>query len=122
TVPEQIRLIPIRHAFEKAMVANMTPDELELYDKAGIAITDARGAVELAREEGEAKGRQEGIRIGERKGLREGEMRALLRQIQRRFGIIPQWVHVKLTNADLQTLETWTERILDVESLEDVFQ
>ncbi|MBF0107971.1 MAG: Rpn family recombination-promoting nuclease/putative transposase [Magnetococcales bacterium] len=51
-VPEQLDLAPFRHAFEKAMMANMTRDELELYDKAGMAITDARGQVEPTWKEG----------------------------------------------------------------------
>ncbi|MBF0309939.1 MAG: hypothetical protein HQL56_10460, partial [Magnetococcales bacterium] len=109
-VPEQIRLIPIRHAFEKAMMANMTPDEMELYDKAGIAITDARGAVELAREEGEARGRQEG----------RAEM--LLDQLQERFGSVPDWVRFKLTQADLDSLKEWSKRIFGANKIEEIFQ
>ncbi|MBF0342091.1 MAG: Rpn family recombination-promoting nuclease/putative transposase, partial [Magnetococcales bacterium] len=34
-VPAALNLPPFRHAFERAMLANMTMDELELYDKAG---------------------------------------------------------------------------------------
>ncbi|MBF0138227.1 MAG: cytosolic protein, partial [Magnetococcales bacterium] len=86
----------------------------ELYDKAGIAVADARGAVELAREEGEAR--------GEVIGLRNGEMRNLLRLIRHRFGAVPEWVPDRLATADLKTLETWNEKILVAESLQAVFQ
>lgn len=55
---------PFRYAFEKAMLADMTVDELKLYDKAGIAITDACGRVELARKETWQEGRQEGWQEG----------------------------------------------------------
>ncbi|MBF0143971.1 MAG: Rpn family recombination-promoting nuclease/putative transposase [Magnetococcales bacterium] len=113
SVPEQIRVIPIRHAFEKAMVANMTPEELEFYDKAGIAITDARGAVELAREEGEAKGRQE--------GRQEGEADFLLRLLRRRFGPLTDAVESRVRTADRQTLVVWGDRVLDVKELDEVF-
>ncbi|MBF0109204.1 MAG: Rpn family recombination-promoting nuclease/putative transposase [Magnetococcales bacterium] len=113
-VPEQLDLAPFRHAFEKAMMANMTRDELELYDKAGIAITDARGRVALAWKEGQQEGRQE--------GLREGEIRSLLRLMERRFGPVPQWVPPTLNQADLETLEQWSGNILEAGSMEEVFR
>ncbi len=109
-VPEKLSANPFRHAFEMAMVANMTIEELEMYDNAGIAIADARGAVEL----GELRGEQRGIQIG--------EMRALLRLIQRRFGPAPDWVQARLKAADGKTLETWTDHLLDARSLDEVFQ
>ncbi|MEO5331311.1 MAG: PD-(D/E)XK nuclease family transposase [Magnetococcus sp. YQC-5] len=105
SVPETFNNAPFRHAFEIAMVANMTPEELELYDKAGMAITDARGAIDLAREEGEQK----------------GETKMLTRQLQRRFGTLPDWASLKITKADLSSLEKWGLRILDAQSLDDVF-
>lgn len=108
-IPDKIRVEPIRHAFEKAMVANMTAEEYEYYEKAGIAITDAQGAVQLAREEG----RQEG---------RRAEAVAVLRRLlSRRFGVLPEGVSDKVAQADLPTLETWTDRVLDALSLNDVF-
>ncbi|MEO5365693.1 MAG: hypothetical protein H7831_04960 [Magnetococcus sp. WYHC-3] len=47
-VPE-CGVAPIRHAYEKALGANMTQEEMEIYDKAGMVITDAKGALQLAR-------------------------------------------------------------------------
>jgi len=58
-IPANFREDIFIHAFEKARVANMNKEELEFYDKAGIAIADTRGAVELAMEEGIEKGREE---------------------------------------------------------------
>ncbi len=124
-VPEQLRMAPFYHAFEIAMMANMTAEELEMYEKAGMAIADARGMVEQGRLEGEQKGRQEGIQIGEQKGrqegLRDGEMRTLLRLLQRRFGPAPDWVQARLAEANRETLEAWTDKILDARSLNDLF-
>ncbi|MBF0585165.1 MAG: Rpn family recombination-promoting nuclease/putative transposase [Magnetococcales bacterium] len=125
-VPEQLNAAPFRHAFEMAMMANMTAEELDIYDKAGIAITDARGAVELARtealqagkEEGIQIGEQRGIQIGEQKGRQEGEASMLIRQIQHRFGTLPIWAREKISGADLSTLEAWSLEMLDATTIE----
>ncbi|MBF0186051.1 MAG: Rpn family recombination-promoting nuclease/putative transposase [Magnetococcales bacterium] len=119
-VPEKLSAAPFRHAFEMAMVANMTAEELEMYDKAGIAIADARGAVELAREEA----LREGAQIGEQRGIGIGEQRreaaVLTRLLQHRFGDLPPWASQKIADADLATLENWSLRILDAPTLESV--
>ncbi|MEO5339062.1 MAG: Rpn family recombination-promoting nuclease/putative transposase [Magnetococcus sp. MYC-9] len=115
-IPEKLNGVPFRHAFEMAMVANMTREELELYENAGIAITDARGSIELARDEG----RQEGIQIGEQSGEKKGKADTLTRQIQRRFGNLPAWATDKIAHATLATLEEWSFRILDATTLESV--
>jgi len=60
---------------------------------------------------------QEVILMGERKG----ESAILTRLLQRRFGDIPTWAQEKIAKADLATLEEWSLRILDTQSLEDVF-
>ncbi len=112
-IPEGLKEEPFQHAFEKARVANMNSQELEYYDKAGMAIADARGAIELARDEGEQKGRRE--------GRREGSSALLLKQLQHRFGSLPAGTLEKLQNADPATLEKWGERILDARSLEEIF-
>ncbi|MBF0161864.1 MAG: Rpn family recombination-promoting nuclease/putative transposase [Magnetococcales bacterium] len=115
-VPEKLSTAPFRHAFEMAMVANMTSEELEMYDKAGIAIADARGAVELAREEALREGEQK----GEQKGRQEGKAEMLTRQLQRRFGDLPPWANQKIADAELSTLEEWSLRILDATTLESL--
>ncbi|MBF0585202.1 MAG: Rpn family recombination-promoting nuclease/putative transposase [Magnetococcales bacterium] len=75
---------------------------------------------------GEARGRQEGLLAGEQKGRQEGrqegEVAFFLRLLQRRFGAVPDWVQTKLASADLETLEIWSERVLDAGSLQEVFQ
>ncbi|MEO5341476.1 MAG: Rpn family recombination-promoting nuclease/putative transposase [Magnetococcus sp. MYC-9] len=116
-VPEKLSAAPFRHAFEMARVANMTAEELEMYDKAGIAIADARGAVELAQEEALRKGRQEGEQIGGQKGKAE----TLTRLLQYRFGNLPPWVDQKIVGAASPTLDGWTLRIFDATTLDSVF-
>jgi predicted transposase/invertase (TIGR01784 family) len=55
-IPDIFKEDIFMHAFEKASIINMPKDEFELYEKEGMAITDTRGAIELAREEGKLEG------------------------------------------------------------------
>ncbi|MEO5363421.1 MAG: Rpn family recombination-promoting nuclease/putative transposase [Magnetococcus sp. DMHC-8] len=119
-VPERLSSAPFRHAFEMAMVANMTAEELEMYDNAGIAIADARGMVELAREEALREGEQRGEQRGEQKGRQDEAASMLTRQLQRRFGDPPPWASQKIADAELSTLQEWSLRILDAPTLESV--
>ncbi len=119
-VPEKLSAAPFRHAFEMAMVANMTAEELEMYDKAGIAIADARGAAEQGRMEGKEKGRQEGRQEGEQIGEQKGKAEMLTNLLQRRFGDLPKWAKEKIAQAKPAALEEWSLRILDAPTLDSV--
>jgi predicted transposase YdaD len=55
-------------------------------------------------------------------GEARGEARLLQKQLIRRFGVLPEWVEVKLANADPEQLERWGERLLEARSLEAVFK
>ncbi|MEO5347967.1 MAG: DUF4351 domain-containing protein [Magnetococcus sp. YQC-9] len=74
---------------------------------------------------GMEKGRLIGIQIGEQRGRlegrQEGEAKMLTRQLQRRFGVVPDWVNEMIAKADLSSLEEWGVRLLDAKFLEDVF-
>ena len=59
---------------------------------------------------------------GEAKGRQEESASMLSRLLQRRFGDVPTWAHDNIAKADLLTLEEWSLRILDAQSLEDVFE
>lgn len=66
------------------------------------------------------EGRQEGRRQGRLEGLLDGESRILTRQLQLRFGSLPEWAKARLQAATSEQLETWGERILTAHSLEEV--
>ncbi|MEO5334321.1 MAG: DUF4351 domain-containing protein [Magnetococcus sp. YQC-5] len=51
---------------------------------------------------------------------RGGEARMLTRQLQRRFGTVPDWANEKIAKADMAALEEWGLRILDAQSLDDL--
>ncbi len=73
------------------------------------------------RQQGRQEGRREGRQEGLQQGLQEGEARLLLRQLQKRFGEVPDWVRARLNDAPLEQLESWGERLLDAASLEALF-
>jgi predicted transposase/invertase (TIGR01784 family) len=120
---------PIHHAFEKARIANLSREEFEDYEKAGMAVADRKGAIELANEKGireglhkgHLKGLQEGLQEGHRKGLQEGSTKILLLLLETRFGPLPHWVPETLNDADEPTLNQWTLRVIKANTLEDVF-
>jgi hypothetical protein len=60
-------------------------------------------------------------RIGLAKGVPKGKAILLKRQLMRRFGGLPSWVEQELDLAGQDELESWGDRILDAETLEDVF-
>lgn len=71
--------------------------------------------------EAENQGRAEGRTEGRSQGIQQGVRRTLRHLLERRFGILPLQVHDQLEDASLSELETWSERVLDAKSLEDVF-
>ncbi|MBF0437431.1 MAG: Rpn family recombination-promoting nuclease/putative transposase, partial [Magnetococcales bacterium] len=74
---------------------------------------------------GEQRGRQEGeqigIQIGEQRGEQKGKAEMLTRQLQRRFGTVPDWAKEKIAKAEPPSLEEWSLRFVDAQSLDDVF-
>ncbi len=67
------------------------------------------------------EGWEKGIIKGKHEGTIEGESKLLLRQIQRKFGNIPKSYQQKILRADEETLLVWGERLIDAESIEDIF-
>ena len=66
--------------------------------------------------------REEGREEGRKEGREEGEAIMLARLLQHRFDDVPTWAYDKIAKADLPTLEGWSLRILDADSLDTVFQ
>ena len=66
-------------------------------------------------------GQQIGEERGRQIGQQMGEATVLTRQLQRRFGDLPSWACERISKADSPSLEEWTLRILDAQSLDGVF-
>lgn len=65
---------------------------------------------------GEAKGKAEGLAAGEAKGKAE----TLLKLFSLRFGKLSKDVERRVREADAETLDRWTLRVLDARSLKDI--
>ena len=94
-------------------------------------ITEQEDTVMLAQyikdkgfQEGELKGFQDGELKGWKDGELEGELKGgrlfLERLLTRRFGSLPDWGRDQLVGANLDQLDRWAERALEVDSIQAV--
>jgi predicted transposase YdaD len=81
-----------------------------------ISLKQTRFYQEIAAEERQI-GMQEGIEVG----CLRGESQLVEKLLTKRFGLLPAWVREKITQANSEQLELWGERILDANSITDVF-
>jgi len=54
-------------------------------------------------------------------GVKEGKASALLRQLRRRFGVLPSYVESLVGESKSDQLDVWLDAFVDASSLEDVF-
>ncbi|WP_133512973.1 hypothetical protein [Candidatus Thiosymbion oneisti] len=66
------------------------------------------------------QGRLEGRQEGRQEGRLEGQAMILLRQLQLKFGNVPEAVRRRIEHADPQTLLAWSERVLTAAGIEQV--
>ena len=69
----------------------------------------------------ERLGMKRGHELGLQQGLQQGRT-LLLRQLQKRFGALPDWVETRLAKGTPTQLEQWAEQVLDATTLEAVFR
>jgi len=69
---------------------------------------------------GEERGEQRGEQRGEKRGEKRGGAALLLRQMERRFGVLPNWARDRVLAADPVVMEEWGLRVLDAATLEEV--
>ena len=67
-------------------------------------------------------GIEKGRREGWQEGRQEGEAALLVRLLERRFGDLPDWVRDRVRSADCALLETWSVRLLEAASVEEVLR
>jgi hypothetical protein len=65
---------------------------------------------------------KKGLKEGELKGELKGELRVLRRQIEKRFGAIPERVEEHLATRSTTELEELSVRVLDAQSIEDLLK
>lgn len=64
------------------------------------------------------RGRQE----GRQEGVHEGEIAVLRRQIEKRFGEMPEWAQQRLASRTAEQLEQLSVRLLDAGTLEELLK
>ncbi len=58
----------------------------------------------------------------ERIGMARGECRLLEKQLEYRFGVLPEWAAEQLVRAKEEDLEAWAKAIFTATTLEAVFR
>lgn len=58
---------------------------------------------------------------GKAEGLQEGRLSIIHRLVKHRFGSVPEWVEARLYALSGEQLEELSDRLLDVQHLEDLF-
>jgi len=53
--------------------------------------------------------------------MQQGEIAVMKRLLHKRFGELPEEVELRLHKATPEQLEVWTDRVLDVQTLAEVF-
>lgn len=64
--------------------------------------------------------KQQGLQQGLQQGFQQSESKLLHRLLSRRFGPLPKWADDCLASASAAELESWTDRVLDAQNLEEV--
>ncbi len=59
--------------------------------------------------------------VGMAKGVQQGESTVLLRQLVRKFDVVPDNYRQKILSANAEQLLHWCDRVLDANSLVEVF-
>ncbi|WP_439645659.1 DUF4351 domain-containing protein [Candidatus Thiosymbion oneisti] len=76
--------------------------------------------IEQGRQQGRLEGRQQGRLEGRQEGKQAGQAAILLRQLQLKFGVVPEAVRRKIERADSRMLLVWSERVLTAAGIEQV--
>ena len=58
---------------------------------------------------------------GVQQGMQQGQVKVLIDLLTHRFGPLPDEVHQRLEQATAEEIDTWAGRILDADSLEQVY-
>ena len=124
-IPESLGEISvIEKALNIANEINLSVKELELLEQRAIMAQDESGRILFAEEKGEKRGEKigekRGEKIGEEKGRIKGTIALIIRQLQKRFGEVPENLKNQLQNLSLEELENLSEEIFDFSTFEDL--
>lgn len=122
--PEKLQEGIFNQLFEIAEIARFTPEEQRAYQNSLKYYRDLNNVVETSRQEGIEEGivigREEGIEEGIVIGREEGIKSLLLKQLSRKLGKIPDSIQQKINQLSMKSLETLSEILFDLNTLEDL--
>ncbi|MGK7933348.1 MAG: Rpn family recombination-promoting nuclease/putative transposase [Microcystaceae cyanobacterium] len=116
TPPERLREGIFNRLFEIAEIAQLPPDEQRAYQNSLKYYRDLNNVVETSREEGREEGIEEGIIIGREEGIKS----LLLKLLSTKIGEIPERIQQQINQLSMESLETLSENILELNTLEDL--
>jgi hypothetical protein len=102
------------------ILRNPVPVEA-LFDRSAAHEVALRNLLQRRGYEGLDSVREEGHAEGRARGILEGEAALLSRLLVRRFKEVPPWAQERLDQASRDELELWGDRVLEAETIEDVF-
>lgn len=111
-----------RIVLRRLMPGQEVPDVNELQEIDTMLAETVEGWTQQWKEEGMQEGLQEGLQQGRQEGRKEGESALLQKQLERRFGPLPNWVNERLGQATSEQLETGGLDLLDAAGLDEVFK
>ncbi len=112
TPPEKLQEGIFNQLFEIAEIAKFTPEEQRAYQNSLKYYRDLNNVIETSKQEA----REEGIVIGMEKGIKT----VILKQLTRKLGDIPNLMQQQINQLSMESLETLSEMLFDLNSLEDL--
>ncbi|MBL8230677.1 MAG: DUF4351 domain-containing protein [Bryobacterales bacterium] len=97
-------------------------DNEELFRRFEKMLTEEMLKQSMAYKVWSAEGREEGLKLGREEGRRQEARRLLARLLTVRFGDLSNWATERLEEANAETLELWSERVLTASSVEEALE
>ncbi|EIJ43373.1 hypothetical protein BegalDRAFT_2530 [Beggiatoa alba B18LD] len=113
-IPRILNEPVFKKAFEIAELSNLKPRQAQQYRRSLMNYWSNNAVINTAFEDGKAEGLVEGIT--------QGEVNLLRKLLEKRFGQLPQHIQEKLAQASAQQLEGWTDKLLEIQQLEELFK
>lgn len=121
--PTGLRVIELLLTYLAKAVEDMTQEKLmevgEMAGPAAAIVVDSLAWKWM--EEGREEGRKEGREEGREEGRRQGCEHMLLNMLNARFGRVPEDVRRRVSQATVEDLVAWSERLFAAGSLDEVF-
>lgn len=108
-------------AKEQLDILQLSGPERESYERYKDDLHDQASMVLSSYGVGKMEGEQIGKQLGRQEGRQEATVILFKRQLQHRFGTLPNEIHEKIAKAGQSSLEQWSLNILDAKSLDDIF-